>query len=223
MKNMNEKKKEIAELIAAILLEFIILISILTLQNKFLINFPLSVRAVLLIMVPWVLLSVPIVFMLKRGEKLEDIGYSKSNLIMQLLTGIILAVIMSFLLTVLPIMAGLKDMVGSTTYTKAWQFLYQFFYMIFGIALVEEFFYRGFLFRRLMEIKGSKWFAIIVSSTIFGLSHIFNGSILQVFMTALLGIFLCICRDKIKNCTTFSLTVAHGIHNALITLFVAIL
>ncbi len=130
---------------------------------------------------------------------------------------------MSLILTVLPILLGFKDMVGSNSYTQTWQFCYQFIYMIFGIALVEEFFYRGFLFERILHVSNNKWTAIIVSSFIFGLSHIFNGNIIQVLTTALLGIMFCICRDKIKNCTTLSLIIMHGIHNALITLFVAIL
>lgn len=46
-----------------------------------------------------------------------------------------------------------------------------------GVAFVEEIFYRGFLFERVLNISQSKWAAIIISSCVFGLSHIVNGNI----------------------------------------------
>lgn len=45
--------------------------------------------------------------------------------------------------------------------------------MILGVALAEEFVYRGYVFQKLLEIKDSRWFAIIISSITFGLGHIF--------------------------------------------------
>lgn len=220
---MNKSNKNIFILAVAVLLEFCVLLGILWFQQNILMIFPLAVRAILTIVVQWVLLIVPIIFIQTSKEKLSDFGFSKKNIGKQIFTGILIAIMMSLVFTVLPILAGFKEMVGSTTYTQTWQYCYQFVYMILGVALVEEFFYRGFLFKRLMDIKSSKWFAIIVSSVIFGVSHIFNGNIIQVIATSILGVFFCVCRDKIKKCSTLSLIIAHGMHNALITLFVAIL
>lgn len=220
---MINSKKNIFKIIIAVLLEFGVLFIIVLFQQNILMSFPLLIRAVLMIVVQWTLLIVPIIFMWKNGDKLIDIGFSKNNIAVQIFTGAMIGITMSLIFTVLPILAGLKDMVGSTTYTQAWQFCYQFVYMILGVALVEELFYRGFLFKKLLDVNGSKWFSIIISSVIFGLSHILSGNILQVFTTSLLGIFFCLCRDKLKNCTTLSLVIAHGMHNALITLFVAVL
>lgn len=95
--------------------------------------------------------------------------------------------------------------------------------MILGVALAEEFVYRSYIFQKLLKIKDSRWFAIIISSIIFGLGHIFQGNSLQVIMTSLLGILFCVFREKIKNCTLLSLVILHGMHNALIILWVAIL
>lgn len=220
---MINSKKNIFKIIIAVLLEFGVLFAIVLFQQNILMSFSLLIRAVLMIVVQWTLLIVPIIFMWKNGDKLIDIGFSKNNIAVQIFTGAMIGITMSLIFTVLPILAGLKDMVGSTTYTQAWQFCYQFVYMILGVALVEELFYRGFLFKKLLDVNGSKWFSIIISSVIFGLSHILSGNILQVFTTSLLGIFFCLCRDKLKNCTTLSLVIAHGMHNALITLFVAVL
>ncbi len=125
----------------------------------------------------WLLLIVPVAFMKLFHMKLSDIGFTKQKIATQIFIGVILGLAMSLVFTVLPILAGLKAMVGSTSYTQTWQFVYQFVYMIFGVAFVEEIFYRGFLFERVLNISQSKWAAIIISSCVFGLSHIVNGNI----------------------------------------------
>ena len=216
-------KKQLLVLTLSVVLEFAVSIGILCFQNSVFMTLPLFVRAVLMIVLRWLLLIVPFAFMKLFNIKLSDIGFKKAKIVNQIFIGIILGLAMSLVFTVLPIFAGFKDMVGSTSYTQIWQFCYQFVYMIFGVALAEEIFFRGFLFERIISMSQSKWAAIIISSCAFGLFHIFNGNIIQVFTTSLLGILFCICRDKIKNCTTLSLIIMHGINNALITLFVAIL
>lgn len=216
-------KRSVIIAIASVLLEFCVLFGIILFQQNILMSFPLAARAVLMIALQWLLLIVPFVLMKKENEMLSDLGFSTSKIGLQILTGVFVALAMSLVLTVLPIIAGFKHMVGSNSYTQLWQFCFQFVYMIFGVALVEEFFYRGFLFKKLLDIRHSRWFAIALSSAVFGMSHIFSGNIIQVINTSILGIIFCICREKIKNCTTLSLIIAHGIHNALITLFVAIL
>ncbi|MFU0832537.1 MAG: CPBP family intramembrane metalloprotease [Oscillospiraceae bacterium] len=220
---MNSKIKQTSMLVLAILLEFAVLFGIVLFQKSSFVSLPVADRAVLMIVLQWLLLIVPFVFMKLYKISLSEIGFSKFKLVSQVLIGSILGISMSLIFTVFPIIVGFKDMVGSTSYSQTWQFCYQFIYMIFGVALVEEIFYRGFLFERVLNISKSKWTAIIISSCVFGLSHIFNGSIIQAFTTSLLGVMFCICRDKIKSCTTLSLIIMHGINNALITLFVAIL
>lgn len=221
---MSALQKNILAITAAVIAEFGVLLGIIWFQQTVLMSFPLAARAVLVIALQWLLLIVPAVLMRKYKISFIDIGFTKEHIGIQLIVGVLIAAVMSLALTVLPILAGLKYMVGATLYTQPWQFCYQFVYMIFGVALAEEFFYRGFLFRKLLDINSSKWFAIIVSSILFGISHIFNsGNIIQAVTTSMLGVLFCVCRDKIKNCSTLSLIVAHGINNALITLFVYIL
>ncbi len=215
--------KRIGALIFAVLLEFCVLFGMVQFQQNILMSLPLAVRAVLMIVLQWTLLIVPVIFMHLSKITLSDIGFSKANLHIQVLTGVILGIAMSFVFTIVPILSGYKDMVGSRSYTQVWQFCYEFVYMILGVALVEEFFFRGFIFKLLLDIKNSKWFAITLSSLIFGISHIFIGNFIQLFSTTLLGIFFCLCREKIRHCSILSLIIAHGIHNALITLFVSIL
>lgn len=46
-----------------------------------------------------------------------------------------------------------------------------------------------------------------------------GGNIVQIISTGILGAIFCICRVKIKNCTLLSVIIAHGVYDALITVW----
>ena len=94
---------------------------------------------------------------------------------------------------------------------------------IFAVGFAEEFVFRGYIYKKILNISGKETAAVIVSSVLFGLFHIFRGSIVQVITTAFIGAFFCLCRAKIKGCTIVSLIIAHGIYDALITVWTAVL
>lgn len=223
MGNKVEAKNYRLHLVISLFGIAILMFGVILFNQNVLMSLSLGVRAVLGILLHWVPAIVPIIIMILNKERLRDMGFSKEKLGLQILVGIIISLGMSFAFTLIPILLGFKDMVGETTYTKLWQFIYEFAYRILGVALAEEFIFRGFVFHKLLQIKNSKKYAIIISSLLFGLYHIFNGNIIQVFMTSLIGIFFCLCREKIKNCTITSLIVAHGVYDALIIVLVAIL
>lgn len=130
---------------------------------------------------------------------------------------------MSLVLTLVPHLVGFGAYADNgKRYIHLWQFAYEFLYCIAAVGLVEEFIFRGFIYNKIKKISGNDMAAVIVSSVLFGLFHILNGSIVQMIMTALLGVLWCLCRLKIKNCTLLSLIIAHGIYDALITVFASI-
>ena len=217
------KKRHITELTIAVLGAFAMLFALVMFNRHILMGFSLPARIVLTVVTQWALFLVPGILMLIRREKIANLGFSGESVSKQIVTGVIIALAMSAVFTIFPIMLGFKDMVGAASYTKAWQFAYQFGYSILGVALAEELIFRGYIFYKLLKIKNSKWFAIIISSLIFGLFHIFNGNIIQIAMTAVLGIIYCVLRERIKHCTTLSLIIAHGVYDALIVLWVAVL
>lgn len=88
-----------------------------------------------------------------------------------------------------------------------------------GIALCMSFVFRGFFYRKLEVLFGSAVGAIIGSSVLFGLFHFWGGNIVQIFLTGIIGAIFCICRIKIKNCTLLSVVIAHGVYDALITVW----
>ena len=69
---------------------------------------------------------------------------------------------------------------------------------------------------------GSTVGAIIGSSVLFGLFHFMGGNIGQIILTGFMGTIFCLCRVKIKNCTMFSLIIAHGVYDALTTVWLNI-
>lgn len=200
---------------------FIVLFGIILFNTHVLSSLSLPLRMITMIVSQWLLFSVPGLMMKRSGKSMFDIGFDKSHVAVQVLLGILAACIMSALLTVVPILLGFRDAVGSTQYSKAWQFAYEFVYSIFGVALAEELIFRGYLFHELLAIRPSRWFAMVCSSLLFGLFHIFSGNILQIVITAFIGFGYCLMREKIKNFTLLSLILAHGIYDALITLWVA--
>jgi len=220
---MVKSKKLVLELTIAVCGIFAVLFG-LTMFNQFLLRtFSIPWRMVLMIVTQWLLFIVPGVLMLANREKLREFGFTKENILRQVLIGILISLFMSAILTMLSILLGYRDLVGSTSYTKAWQFVYEFVYRIIGVALVEELIFRGYIFHKLLEIKNSKAFAITLSSLLFGLFHIFNGNLVQVLMTAMIGFIYCMLREKIKDCTLLSLIIAHGLYDALIVFWVAFL
>ena len=74
-------KKNIFQIIIATLLEFFLTISIIFFQKNILLYMILPVRAVLIIVLQWVLLIVPVIFILINKEKPSDLGFSKNNII----------------------------------------------------------------------------------------------------------------------------------------------
>ena len=141
---------------------------------------------------------------------------------MNILCVIILGAAMSVVLTLTPNLLGFGQYFDSgKRYQYLWQFIYELFYCVLAVGAVEEFVFRGFIYERIKNIGKNEMTAVIGSSVLFGLFHIFGGNILQIFMTALMGAFWCACRLKIKNCTTLSLIVAHGIYDWLITVWAA--
>lgn len=216
-------KSSMIQLVVAVCGVFVAVFGLSMFNQNLLMSFPLPLRMVLMIVTQWLLFLVPGILMIVNKEGLSSIGFKNEKVLEQIGIGVLLALAMSLVLTVLPIALGFKDLVGSTTYTQAYQFIYQFIYAILGVALAEELIFRGYIFHKLLALKNSTWVAIVVSSLLFGLFHIFNGNIVQILMTAFIGFLYCVAREKIEGCTLLSLIIAHGVYDAMIVVWVSIL
>lgn len=128
-------KSSVVQLIIAICGAFVAVFGLWMFNQHLLMSFSLPIRMILMIITQWLLFLVPGILMIVNKESLGDIGFRKEKILLQIGIGVLLAFAMSLVLTVFPIMLGLKEMVGNTTYTQTWKFVYQFIYAIFGVAL----------------------------------------------------------------------------------------
>lgn len=220
---MSVAKKPRTQLVLAVAGVFAAAFGLRQFNRYLLMLFSLPARVVLTIVTQWLIFLIPGTLMAVGGERIAALGFRKERILRQILTGVLIALVMSAVLTVLPILLGYKDMVGEKSYQQLWKFVYEFFYAILGVALAEELAVRGYIFHKLLEIRPSRRFAVIISSILFGLFHIFGGNLIQVAMTAVIGLIYCICREKIRDCTLLSLIVAHGLYDAMIVVWVSVL
>lgn len=218
------KKKEIISLIIGFVGTMAGLYGVVSFNRFVLMSLPIGIRMVCMILTYWLIALIPAIVMIVNKDKLTDYGFSKEKIGMQIIVGILIGTVMSVLLTLIPHLIGFGEFVDSgKRYKYLWQFIYEFFYCIFAIGLVEEFVFRGFIFEKIKRVAGKDIIAVIISSVFFGVFHFFSGNLVQMVMTACIGAFFCFCRLKIKNCSTLSLLIGHGIYDALITVFASAL
>lgn len=213
---MSKKTRLIIDLSISVIYVLLAVFAIVMFNNYILMSLPLAVRMIAMLLSQWCVLIVPLIMMKVRKEKLSGLGFTKERLGGQILTGIILAFVLSFCLTVLPILTIGKENIVGSHYQYLWQFIFDFIYKLGFVALMEEIIFRGYFYYKLLEITNHKWFAILVSSLLFGFMHIWGGGIVQVIMTAVIGAILCLFREKIPKCTILSLVVVHGLYDWLI-------
>ena len=218
------KKKEWICLIVGFLGAMLGLFGVVLFNQFVLMSLPLSLRMISMIFVYWLIALIPIIIMFVNKDKLVEYGFSKERITFQIIVGVMIGIAMSFILTLMPHLFGFGEYVDSgKRYEYIWQFIYEFFYCIFAVGFVEEFVFRGFVYQKIKSIGQKDMIAIIGSSVLFGAFHLFSGNIIQMVMTACLGAFFCFCRLKVKNCSTLSLIIAHGVYDALITVFASVL
>ncbi|MBO6089195.1 MAG: CPBP family intramembrane metalloprotease [Lachnospiraceae bacterium] len=192
------------------------------LLNRYLLMaIPLIPRMITMVVSYWLCALAPIVLLFLHKDRLSDYGFTKDGLLLQIVIGLGIGLLMSVFFTLVPHLFGFGGFVDNGyRYVYVWQFIFEFIYCTAGVAAAEEFGFRGFIYKRIKKISGDKdIFAILGSSVLFGLFHIFGGNIFQVFITMLIGLFFCFLRWKIKKCSTLSLIICHGVYDAMITVW----
>ena len=219
-----KNRKVIIELIISFIGVLVFEYGLICFNKYLLMNFSLIGRMILMVVMYWGIAFVPFVFFVKNKDSLSDLGFSKNNILKQILIGIGVALVMSFLFTFIPMLIfGKENIYSGYSYKYIWQYVYYFVYITCGVALTEEFVFRGYLFKKLEIVCRKDIIPIVVSSVLFGLFHIFNGSIVQVIITSFIGLFLVLCREKIIYCSLLSLIIAHGLYDWLILFLAAML
>ncbi|PRR68794.1 CPBP family intramembrane glutamic endopeptidase [Clostridium thermopalmarium] len=175
-------------------------------------------KMIITLLIYIVMTAIPFLIIILRKIPFTQLGYTKDNIGKQLRIGfLIFCITISFV--VMPLFFGVSnEEVLSIKYSSILVLLFYFIYDFLFVGFGEEFIFRGYFIQRLATAE-SDLFAIIFSSLLFGLWHFPNGhDVFQVIMTTILGLFYGFSKYKIKNCSTISVSVAHGLHDAAIAL-----
>lgn len=151
----------------------------------------------------------------------EDLGFSNKSISKQIGFGFIIWILLSILFIAIPIFFNfwLKIPFNQILPTKDNAIFFAIIYKLFFVGFGEELIFRGYLQRRIIVISDSKWVGLIITSLLFGLWHfINNGSLLQVLWTSIIGFILGYSTIKFKNCSTLSVSIAHGLYDATLAL-----
>ncbi len=216
------KKKNLwLEMVIGISWSILAMWGVICFNSYILMNLPILSRMVLSIVLYMCMSVGPLLVMILMGDTPADYLFSGEKIGKQILIGIGIGIVMSLILTLPLFLTGHGEWSDNGHHYKfLWQFMYEIVYCIVAVAFTEEFIFRGFLYQKLNAIFNSQVVAILISSVAFGLFHFFGGSLMQVFMTGLFGLALCLVRCKVKHCTTLSLIIGHGLYDFLITVWV---
>lgn len=219
-----ERRKELLSLLVGFVGAMLGLCAVQIFNRFLLMSLPLGLRMLSMPAAYWLIALVPILVAVANKDRLSNFGFTNKHIGLQIVTGILLGIAMSAVLTLIPHFFGLGMYVDNGhRYQHLWQFVYEFLYCIFAIGFVEEFVFRGYIYSHIKTIWHKEIAAIAGSSVLFGVFHLFGGSIVQMVITAWIGALFCSFRLKIKNCSILSLIIAHGIYDALITVWASLL
>ena len=166
---------------------------------------------------------VPLLIEIRRKDNPGDLGLTRRALGYQVLTGIALGLGLGAVLALVPMALGMKELVfRGAGYGSLGEALLGLVYFLLCVGLPEEFVFRGFLYEKLKEISFSDWVPTVVSSLLFGLLHIRGLHIMGTLMPGLLGVFFCVCKEKVPQRSLLSLAIAHGLYDWLIRVLAGI-
>ncbi|MCQ2408128.1 MAG: CPBP family intramembrane metalloprotease [Oscillospiraceae bacterium] len=212
-------KRETLDLCIGMIGSFIGLTVLITAVIPLVLPMPLILRMLLLLVTYWLTALAPLIIIRYRHDSLHTYGLRRRRLPQQILIGIVIGGALALLLVMPPYSLGLGELWdnGCRFGHDLWRYLYELCYKTLAIGAAEEFVFRGFCLTKLRRIFKADVPAIALSSLLFGLFHLFGGSIVQIILTAFIGAVLAVCRQKIKNCTLLSVIIAHGLYDFIIS------
>lgn len=224
MEENMEKKKNIVYLIITYIGALASCLGVILFGQYVMMSLPLVGRMVSMLTTYWLIAVVPFIIMKISKMNLETIGFVKEKKGTQIIIGIVSGLVIASAYFLVPYFLGFGELVDNgDRYNALWQFAFEFVYFTFAVGAVEEIVFRGVIYQQLMNILGKEWGTIIVSSVLFGLFHIFNGNIIQVIMTTIIGFLFCVVRYKIKKCSMLSMIFMHGTYDFMLLLFSSLL
>ncbi|MCL2352289.1 MAG: CPBP family intramembrane metalloprotease [Firmicutes bacterium] len=141
------------------------------------------------------------------------LGYRWGNIKKQLLWAAALLAILSAMFIGLPLLFGARDIFPARD--SLWFAVPD---KLVFVGFAEETMFRGYMLNAFNRLTGSKIAAVALSSLLFGFWHfIGSGDLLQVAMTAVIGLIIAIPCAYARNCSTLSAALAHGAYGAFLS------
>lgn len=173
------------------------------------------------------LLLVAVPFIVSKAVKrpIGTLGFRKENILKQVLIGFSVFIIIASVLTIAVFALGdnKRILLGSPKDSFGIILFYVIFNMVF-VGMGEEILFRGYFLERFNKLTDSKALAVILSAVMFGIWHFPGGQdFLQVIITAMLGSIYAMTIFKLRDCTTLSVGIAHGLHDVYILVLSCIL
>lgn len=176
------------------------------------------VRMILTMLVSVVMAGIPALFCRLNKIKLSSLGFSKDIIGKQIFIGLCIFAVTISVTVLIPLLIGINP--SDVLNFKCSSMGILFFYIIYDLFFVgfgEEFIFRGYFTHRIQTTTNSTLAAVIISSIVFGLWHYpHSQNILQVIVTTMMGLLYGFARYKIKDCSLLSVSVGHGLQDAVI-------
>lgn len=224
---MNIKAKQSAEAAGVLVAVYLILVVFLAYSphiSASAVGLPVKMLWTVL---PYVLM-VGLVLAVCKGEKrpvAAALGLKKERIARQLLYSLVIFIAMAVIFILVPLLCGVnKEDLLSFKVTSPGVIIFYIVYDMLFVGMGEELIWRGYFYERIKEITNSGTWAVVISAVLFGLWHFPNGhSIVQVLMTTLIGLMFGSLRLKVKDCSTLSTGIAHGLYDTVIFILSCIL
>jgi membrane protease YdiL (CAAX protease family) len=146
-------------------------------------------------------------------QPVTALGFTGKNIGHQLLWAAALFAVLSVLFIGVPLILGFGD--NMFPHKDALWFAVP--YRLLFVGFAEETLFRGYMLNSMSRQMKSRLAPAIITSLLFGMLHLINGNIIQVAMTFVIGLFLTLPRVYAKNCSTLSVSLAHGAYDALLS------
>ena len=163
--------------------------------------------------------AVAIIGMILTGIKIDFDVKNK----WQYIIGLGIALIISFFAAFLPAMLG-HSIVGNHQDFIWYVFLLDFVFFVLFVGPVEELVFRVYYQETFCGLFSKhKWIGVIIAAFLFGLWHLINGGLFQVFFTFGFGLIFGFAKYFIKNCKYLGLALGHGVYdflNVVVCMFV---
>lgn len=141
----------------------------------------------------------------------------------QYLIGAAIALALSVVIAIIPALCGFS-LVGSHADFSWLVLIYDFLFYLLIVGPVEEFVFRVYLQDAFVSFfETHKWIGVVIASFLFGLWHIINGNVVQVFFTFGIGLVFGFAKYKLKDCGYVGVSFGHGLYdflNILVRMFI---